>query len=292
MFATMLQNQEADQELRRAEVDLLREELKLSRANMAKVHQLYIEEKAEKAKETEARRLDDQSTKKDEHANRVFRSMARMSPGEDLYSAITRFERSMMANGTDRFKWVEGLEYLLEGKHINNYFAHVDSFPGNFLGLKALLLNYGGFGVHDCVETVLHQFRPGGSLSATQWAMQVSHKIITIWNHAPEVKNLVSSDAMKTLSDCLASYFVLAPMTREGQTCVFSTNPPNARERILAYENFMAPFNKQYKRITLMSVLLINPSLVLIILNIQVSVLTILREILILILTKAPTRSF
>ncbi len=97
---------------------------------MAKVHQSYIEEKAEKAKETEARRLDDQSTKKDEHAIRVFRSMVRMSPGEDLYSAITRFERSMMANGIDRFKWVEGLEYLLEGKHINNYFAHVDSFPG------------------------------------------------------------------------------------------------------------------------------------------------------------------
>ncbi len=74
------------------------------------------------------------------------------------------------------------------------------------------------------VESVLHQFKPGGSLSAAQWAMQVSHKIITIWNHVPEGKNLVSSDTMKILGECLASYFVLIPMTREGRTCAFSTN--------------------------------------------------------------------
>ncbi len=96
---------------------------------------------------------------------------------------------------------------------------------------------------------------------------------------------------MKILSDCLASYFVLAPMTREGRTCVFSTNPPNARERILAYENFMAPFNKQYKPNYSNDRSPYKPKPSFNHLNIQVSVLAIVREILILILTKAPTRS-
>ncbi len=106
MFATVLQNQEADQELRRGEVDLLRKELKLSRANMAKVNQLCIEEKAKKPKKLKTPR---RSIYKERRAcQSCFHLTVRMSPGEDLYSAITRFEWSMVANGIDRFKWAEG----------------------------------------------------------------------------------------------------------------------------------------------------------------------------------------
>ncbi len=49
-------------------------------------------------------------------------------------------------------------------------------------------------------------------------------------------------DTLRTIGDTLASYFILVPMSRQGHTCVFSTNRPTSRERIFAYENFIAPF--------------------------------------------------
>ncbi len=118
----------------------------------------------------------------------------------------------MNSNCIDRFKWIQGLEHVLEGRHLTNYFANVDSFMGNFDGLS----------------------------SATQWAMQVSHKLVAILKDAPETAVLV--DTLRTIGDTLASYFILVPMSRQGHTCVFSTNRPTSRERIFAYENFIAPF--------------------------------------------------
>jgi len=196
----------------------------------------------------EHRRRDERADRRDEQARRVFQSLVRMSPGEDLYSVLARFERTMVVNDIDTFKWVHGLEYILEGRHLSHYFANVDSFVGQYNDLKEFLLNHGGFSVHDCVESVLNHYRPSGSLTATQWAMQASHKISTIWKHAPEVSDLTSSEVLKTLADTLASYFILAPMSREGRTCVFATNPATSRDRILAYENFVTPFKSSPKQ--------------------------------------------
>ncbi len=198
------------------------------------------QDRNEKAKEDEARNIDAKAEKKDEKAQRIFQKLVRMKPNEDLYSTIQRFERTMNSNCIDRFKWIQGLEHVLEGRHLTNYFANVDSFMGNFDGLKNFLLSHGGFNIHDCVETVLNNYSPNGYLSATQWAMQVSHKLVTILKDAPETAVLV--DTLRTISDTLASYFILVPMSRQGRTCVFSTNPPTSHERILAYENFIAPF--------------------------------------------------
>ncbi len=61
-----------------------------------------------------------------------------MKPIEDLFSTLQQFERSMTLQEVDRYRWVPGLEYALDGVHLKCYYSHVDTYRGDFTGLVAV----------------------------------------------------------------------------------------------------------------------------------------------------------
>ncbi len=67
-----------------------------------------------------------------------------MKPNEDLFSTLQWFERSMTLQEVNMYRWVPGLEYALDGVHLEHY-SHVDTYRGDFTGLTHMLLCLGGY---------------------------------------------------------------------------------------------------------------------------------------------------
>ncbi len=165
-----------------------------------------------------------------------------MAYPEDLFSALTRFERFLTVNGVDRYRWVAALEFLLSGRHLDTYLANVDSFMGDYVGLKRVLLDSGGFSFNDCIDSIHNPYRQHRGMSATTWVRQNSYKIYTILRQNSENKD-INCDRLLKLAESLASSLVLHPLSREGRAFIFSNNPKTPNERIQLYEDYMSPFS-------------------------------------------------
>ncbi len=133
------------------------------------------------AKKTERKDQLARANRLEEKADHIAKMLLPMQPGEDLYSAMIRFERIMVNTDVESFQWwVPLLEHVLTGSHLYTYHAHVDSCHGKYGDLKAVLLDAGGFNIHKCLDTFLTHFRPGGSLSASQWSQLSAHHIFIV----------------------------------------------------------------------------------------------------------------
>ncbi len=186
------------------------------------------------AKETERKDQLARANRLEEKADRIAKTPLPMKPGEDLYSAMIRFERIMVNKDAESFQWVPLLEHALTGSHLNTYHAHVDSCRGKYGDLKAVLLDAGGFNIHECLDTFLSHFRPGGSLSASQWSQLSAHRIFIALRKCLELNHLADSD-LKAVASAISSCSVLSTLPREGRAFVFTSEPKTAHDRVLAY---------------------------------------------------------
>ncbi len=140
----------------------------------------------------------------------------------------------MVNKNIESFQWVPFLEHVLTGSHLNTYHAHVDSCHGKYGDLKAVLLDAGGFNIHECLDTFLSHFRPGGSLSASQWSQLSAHCIFIVLRKCLELNHLADSD-IKAVASAISSCSVLSTLPREGRAFVFTSEPTTAHDRVLAY---------------------------------------------------------
>ncbi len=193
------------------------------------------------AKDTVAatNRLEDQ-------VQRARRSLQRMQYREDIYSALSRFERVMVSESVPKFRWVDVLDQLLIGKHLTNYRSHVGVCVGDYDSMRTHLINSGGFSLNDCWDTVLNSFRPNGSLRSVEWSQQASHKNFTLFKNMGESEG-VDDTILEKLAHGLAVHFVVLTMSREGRAFFMSAKSNTAPARLRAYEDFIKQPNYDFR---------------------------------------------
>ncbi len=118
-------------------------------------------------KEEDEREAMRHANKLEQRLNRVRSSLVPMSSAKDAFSLLLRFECTMVSRNIDKFQWVVLVEVLLRGKLLDTYHCCVDSCVGNWELLNAKLLEFGGFGTHDCLDVYYPKFRQSGSLEVS-----------------------------------------------------------------------------------------------------------------------------
>ena len=138
----------------------------------------YEADKAHSSSEAANKSKESAKRHKEDKTDRDIRPITWMAYPEDLFSALTRFKRFL--TGVDRYQWVAALEFLFSGRNLDTYLANVDSFVGDYVGLKRVLLISGGFSINDCIDSIYNPYHQHGGMSATTWVKQNSYKIYTI----------------------------------------------------------------------------------------------------------------
>ena len=169
---------------------------------------------------------------------RHIQSFRRMKPNEDLFSTPQRFERSMTLQEVDRYKWVPGLEYALNGVHLERYYSHVDTYRGDFIGLTHKLLCLGGYHRNNCLDTLFQPFNPSGTLSSNAWVAQYSHKCYTLLRPILGDSEF-SNDSLRQLTDSISAVFLLHTLSDEGRDSVLTGDCSDSHAIIHSLERFV-----------------------------------------------------
>ncbi len=160
-----------------------------------------------------------------------------MTPNENIFSAITRFEQYLSENGIPKFKWYGLLPYLLVGRHLDNYRAHSKSCIGDFDAMKTHLILSGGFNRTDCWNTVTHKFRPNGTLSVDQWIQQQAYKVYVLFKTCSEADK-IDEETLYDLFCCLTTHIAIATLHPEGHAFVMNRTECDMASRIRAFNEY------------------------------------------------------
>ena len=130
----------------------------------------------QKAKEEKANRnaeiwrMEDKRRREREQASKDIHAILKMTASENIYNCIVRIERIFSAKNIPKDMWTGALGQICTGNALEQYSLHVDTFSGNYEGLKDVLLQTCGFSTHDNLNFYKMIYSPSSSTSSSSWA--------------------------------------------------------------------------------------------------------------------------
>ena len=121
--------------------------------------------------------------------------------------------------------WAGTLRQVFTGNVLEQYSLHVDAFNGNYEGLKIALKQTCGFSTHDNLNFYMMIYSHNSSTSSSCWAKEASHHMFFVLKTYP---NNIADSILDMVTDALASFYVIAPLSMDGRSSIFITKPANA----------------------------------------------------------------
>ena len=194
------------------------------------------EEKA--SRNAEIWRMEDKRRREKEQASKDIHTIPKMTASENIYNCIVRIERILIAKDIPKDMWAGALGQVFTGNALEQYSLHVDTFSGNYEGLKDVLLQTCGFSTHDNLNFYKMIYSPSSSASSSSWAKEASYRMFSLLKTCPNVNAKIADSILAMVTDALASFFVIAPLSMDGRSSIFITKPANTQERLQAFQTF------------------------------------------------------
>lgn len=181
----------------------------------------------------------DRAARRDDKLERIGKALVPMHAGEDVFSLLMRIESVLIAREVDKFNWLNLLERVLAGKYLDIYYKHLDSCAGNWDLMKSHLLNAGGYNIHDCLDMVMSRYRPGGAMSASQWASVAAHRLYVV-SKSLLCLDSYSDEVHRDFANAMANAAVLASLPREGRAFVYKSEPKTIPDLLTCCDMYCA----------------------------------------------------
>ena len=130
--------------------------------------------------------------------------------------------------------WARALGQVFTGNVLEQYSLHVDAFNGYYEGLKVAFLQTCGFSTHDNLNFYMMIYSHNSSTSSSCWAKEASYRMFSLVKICP---NNIADSILAMVTDALASFYVIAPLSMDGRSSIFITKPANTWERLLVFQH-------------------------------------------------------
>ena len=87
-----------------------------------------------------------------------------------------------------------------------------------------------GFSTHDNLNFYKMIYSPSSSASSSSWAKEASYRMFSLLKTCPNVNAKIADSILAMVTDALASFFVIAPLSMDGRSSIFITKPANTQD--------------------------------------------------------------
>ena len=94
---------------------------------------------------------------------------------------------------------------------------HVDAFSGNYEGLKDAFLQTCCFSTHDNLNLYKVMYSHNSSTSLFFGAKKASYRMFSLLHTCPNITVNMADSILAKVSEALASFFVIAPLSTDGR---------------------------------------------------------------------------
>ncbi len=151
--------------------------------------------------------------------DRVARFLTKMEIGENMFTVIARFERVMVHKSIPKYDWVLMFEKVLRGKWLEHYEQKVNYCIGSWDTLKSVMLEFAGYGFHECLDHFNDKFPHSNPQGAAHWVNVDTFRKYTALK-AMKATSIFPDDTIRTFAELMSSISALSSVSREGRVYI------------------------------------------------------------------------
>ncbi len=175
---------------------------------------------------------------REQRLDRVAKYLSKMESGESIFVVIARFERIMCQKSIDKFDWIPLFEKVLKGKWLEFYESKVESCIGSWDSLKSLMLEFGGFGIHDCLDHIADKFNSNGHHTASQWLNIDAYRKFTALRSLQSMSKF-EDDTLKHIVRAISVLNIVSSMSRDGRAYVYKQGTKTEHCVMSSYSQYL-----------------------------------------------------